>query len=83
VSSKVITSEPWIMESDLNIVEEEQTIPFLPEEVGTGFVQIITTPAAEIRPRHFVPVSAVVEEVEQDDKFEETRRTFEEVFGLV
>ncbi|KAG1936687.1 zona pellucida sperm-binding protein 3d.2 [Pimephales promelas] len=78
VSSKVITSEPWIMESDLNIVEEEQTTPFLPEEVGTGFVQIITTPAAEIRPRHFVPVSAVVEEVEEDDKFEETRRTFEE-----
>lgn len=80
VSSKVITSAPWIMESDLNIVEEEQTTAFLPEEVGTGFVQVITTPAAEIGPHHFVPVSAVVEE---DNKFEETRRTFEEVFGLV
>ncbi|XDV40728.1 hypothetical protein PO909_009747 [Leuciscus waleckii] len=83
VSSKVITSEPWIMESELDIVEEEQTTPFLLEEVGTGFVQIITTPAAEIGPRHFVPVSAVVEDVEEDVKFEETRRTFEEVFGLV
>ncbi|KAK7158128.1 hypothetical protein R3I93_009355 [Phoxinus phoxinus] len=82
-SSKVITSEPWIMESDLNIVEEEETTSFLPEEVGTGFVHVITTPAAEIGPRNFVPDSAVVEEVEEDDKFEETRRTFEEVFGLV
>ncbi|XP_050987749.1 zona pellucida sperm-binding protein 3d.2 isoform X2 [Labeo rohita] len=79
VSSKVITSEPWIMESDLEIVEEEQTTPFVTEEVGTGFVEVITTPTAEIGPRHFVPDPAVVEEV---NKFVEPRRIFEEVFGL-
>ncbi|XP_067305659.1 zona pellucida sperm-binding protein 3d.2 [Pseudorasbora parva] len=80
VSSKVITSEPWVMESDLSIVEEEQTTPFLSEEVGTGFVQVITTPAAEIGPRHFVPDSTVV--VPEKDKFIEPHRIFEEVFGL-
>lgn len=80
VSSKVITSEPWIIESDLNIVEEAQTTPFLSEEVGTGFVQVITTPAAEIGPRHFVPDATVV--VEEEDKSVEPRRIFEEVFGL-
>lgn len=73
------------MESDLNIFEEDLSTPFLPEEVGTGFVQVITppipTPAAEIGPRHFVPDSAVVV-VEEGDKFVEPRRTFEEVFGL-
>ncbi|XP_058603282.1 zona pellucida sperm-binding protein 3d.2 isoform X1 [Onychostoma macrolepis] len=79
VSSKVITSEPWIMESDLEIVEEEQTSPFMTEEVGTGFVEVITTQTAEIGPRHFVPDPAVVKEV---DKFVEPRRIFEEVFGL-
>ncbi|ROL41356.1 Zona pellucida sperm-binding protein 3 [Anabarilius grahami] len=95
MSGKVITSEPWIMESDLNIFEEEQTTSFLPEEVGTGFVQVITpritTPAengpqeTEIGRRHFVPDSAVV--VEDKDKIVEPRRTseevFEEVFGMV
>ncbi|KAL1259889.1 hypothetical protein QQF64_010466 [Cirrhinus molitorella] len=79
VSSKVITSEPWIMESDLEIVEEDQTTPFMTEEVGTGFVEVITTPTTEIEARHFVPDPAVVEEV---DKFVEPRRIFEEVFGL-
>ncbi len=79
VSSKVITSDPWIMESDLGIVEEEQTSPFMTEEVGTGFVEVITTPTAEIGPRHFVTDPAVVKEV---DKFVESRRIFEEVFGL-
>ncbi|XP_073702817.1 zona pellucida sperm-binding protein 3d.2 [Garra rufa] len=79
VSSKVITSEPWIMESDLEMVEEEQTTPFMTEEVGTGYVEVITTPTAEIGPRHFVPDIAVVEEV---DKYVEPRRIFEEVFGL-
>lgn len=79
VSSKVITSEPWIMESDLEMAEKEQTSPFMTEEVGTGFVDVITTQTAEIGPRHFVPDLSVVEEA---DKFEEPRRIFEEVFGL-
>uniref|UniRef100_A0A8C2ASL4 Zona pellucida glycoprotein 3d tandem duplicate 2 n=1 Tax=Cyprinus carpio TaxID=7962 RepID=A0A8C2ASL4_CYPCA len=79
VSSKVITSEPWIMESDLEMAEKEQTSPFMTEEVGTGFVDVITTQTAEIGPRHFVPDLSVVEEA---DKFVEPRRIFEEVFGL-
>ncbi|XP_067252405.1 zona pellucida sperm-binding protein 3d.2 [Chanodichthys erythropterus] len=95
VSSKVITSEPWIMESDLNMFEEEKTTSFLLAEVGTGFVQVITPPITtpaeigppetEIGPRHFVPDSAVV--VEEEDKIVEPHRTsvevFEDVFGMV
>lgn len=64
------------MESDLEMVEKEQTSPFMTEEVGTGFVDVITTQTAEIGPQHFVPV------VEEVDKFVEPRRIFEEVFGL-
>lgn len=77
VSSKVFTSDPWIMESDLGFVEEEETTLFTPDEVGTGYVQVLTS--AETDSQHFVPVSTVVE---KKDKFVEPRRIFEEVFGL-
>ncbi|KTF80601.1 hypothetical protein cypCar_00024797 [Cyprinus carpio] len=80
VSSKVITSKPWIMKSDMEIVKGEQTTPFMTEEVGTGFVEVITTPTAEIGPCHFVPDPAVVEE--EVDKFVEPRRIVRKVFGL-
>lgn len=65
------------MESDLGFVEEEETTLFNPDEVGTGYVQVLTS--AETDSQHFVPVSTVVE---KKDKFVEPRRIFEEVFGL-
>ncbi|XP_043117561.1 zona pellucida sperm-binding protein 3-like [Puntigrus tetrazona] len=79
VSSKVITSEPWVMESELEIDSEEQTSPFMTEEVGTGFVEVITTQTAETGPRRVVADPAAVKEV---DTFVEPRRIFEEVFGM-
>lgn len=74
VTSKVITSDVWTMESDFKLLDEEQT----PRELDGGMVQIKATLAPDTGPHYYVTGLAVMEK----DKFVEPRRIFEEVFGL-
>ncbi|XP_051575809.1 zona pellucida sperm-binding protein 3d.2 isoform X2 [Myxocyprinus asiaticus] len=69
VTSKIITSEPWTMESDFEDPEEEQTTitPFMSMEVETSKVQ---GPKS-----HHLPGLAVAEE---NIKFVEPRKIFDE-----
>lgn len=70
------------MESDFEILEEEQTstpISSPSVKVDAGVVQTISTLAPDTGPHYYVTGLAVME---KEDEFVEPRRIFEEVFGL-
>lgn len=71
----MISSDVWTMESDFELLEEEQT----PRELDVDMVQIKATLAPAIGPHYYVTGLAVME---KEDEFVDTRRIFEEVFGL-
>ncbi|KAA0702806.1 hypothetical protein E1301_Tti016582 [Triplophysa tibetana] len=82
VTSKVISSDVWTMDSVFKILEEEQTSTLVPTtsvELDVGMVQTIATLAPDAGQHYYVTGLAVTE---KEDEFVEPRKIFEEVFGL-